>query len=92
MFFVQLFHAAQVALSAYGLQVSYVAITNLQQYEERTKKAAKYSNEAGRRLHKTRTTQASGALAVHPPPSTSRKQDRIANRNRYSYPSAQLFS
>ncbi|CAD0110727.1 unnamed protein product [Aureobasidium uvarum] len=64
MFFTQLLHTGQVALCAYGAYVSYIAISNLQQYEETSKKAAKYSTEAERQLHKTRTTQSSGAICI----------------------------
>ncbi|GAB7352067.1 hypothetical protein MBLNU459_g2573t1 [Dothideomycetes sp. NU459] len=64
MVLVQLLHVPQAALAAYGLYVSYVCISNLRQYEDATKKAAEYSAEAERQLHATRTTQASGALAV----------------------------
>ncbi|KAI0123704.1 hypothetical protein BJ170DRAFT_92258 [Xylariales sp. AK1849] len=62
--FLQILHLAQAALAAYGGQQSYVAITNLQKYEETSEKLAKYSNEASRQLHKTRTTQTSGAAAI----------------------------
>jgi hypothetical protein len=62
--FLQLLHLAQAGLAAYGGQQSYVAITNLRKYEATSKKLAKYSNEAERQLHKTRTTQALGALAI----------------------------
>ena len=61
-------HAAQAAFSAYTLYLSSISIRNLQQYEETSKKAAKYSNVAENQLHKTRTTQASGALTVIYPP------------------------
>ena len=64
MFFTQLLHTGQVALCAYGAYVSYIAIRNLQEYEDMSKKAAKYSFEAERQLHKTRTTQSSGAICV----------------------------
>jgi len=57
-------HALQAAFSAYTLSLSSISIRNLQKYEETSKKAAKYSNIAEHQLHKTRTTQASGALAV----------------------------
>ena len=67
MFFTQLLHGGQVALCAYGAYVSYIAISNLQQYEETSKKAAKYSTEAEKQLHKTRTTQSSGAICVSYP-------------------------
>lgn len=54
-------------LSLYAAQKSYIAITNLQRYEERTEKAAKHLDKAERDLYKTRVTQASGAAAVgHP--------------------------
>ena len=44
----------------------YLSITSsglLMRYEEKTKKAAKYSNEAGRQLQKTRTTQGAAIIA-----------------------------
>jgi hypothetical protein len=59
-----LLHVGQAGLAVYGGQQSYTAITNLQKYEDASKKLAKYSNEAERQLHKTRTTQASAALAL----------------------------
>ncbi|KAF7453128.1 hypothetical protein A1F94_011819 [Pyrenophora tritici-repentis] len=52
------------ALSAYGLYLSYQNITRLQQYEERSEKAAEWSNTAAERLHKTRTTQTSGTVTL----------------------------
>lgn len=67
-------HAAQAALSAYGLYYSYQCITKLRQYEERSKKAAKYSNTAADQLHRTRTTQASAAIAVSLPAHPSARQ------------------
>lgn len=51
-------------LSLYAAQKSYIAITNLQRYEERTEKAAKHLDKAAHDLYKTRVTQASGAAAV----------------------------
>lgn len=51
-------------LSLYAAQKSYIAITNLQQYEERTEKAAKYLDKAADDLYETRATQASGAASV----------------------------
>jgi hypothetical protein len=57
-------HALQASFSAYTLYLSSISIRNLQKYEETSKKAAKYSNIAEQQLHKTRTTQASGALSV----------------------------
>jgi hypothetical protein len=62
--FMRLLHLVQAALSTYGLYNSYLAITNLQTYEETTKRLAKYSDEVGKQLQQTRTTQATGALAV----------------------------
>lgn len=62
--FLQLLHLAQAGLAAYGGQQSYIAVTNLQKYEKTSEKLAKYSNEAERQLHKTRTTQTSGAAAI----------------------------
>ena len=51
-------------LSLYATKISYLAIKNLQKYEERSEKAAKYFDKAARDLYKTRVTQASGAAAV----------------------------
>ena len=51
-------------LSLYAAQKSYIAITNLQKYEERSEKAAKHLDKAAHDLYKTRVTQASGAAAV----------------------------
>lgn len=59
-------------LSLYAAQKSYIAITNLQQYEERTEKAAKHLDKAAHDLYKTRVTQASGAAAVCIPTSLRR--------------------
>jgi hypothetical protein len=55
------------ALSGYGLFLSYQNITRLQQYEQQSEKAAEWSNTAAERLHKTRTTQASGTISVRFP-------------------------
>ena len=57
-------HALQAGTSIYGLYNSCISITNLQQYEEKSEKAAEWSNTAAHQLHKTRTTQTTGALAV----------------------------
>ena len=51
-------------LSLYASQKSYIAITNLQKYEEKSEKAAKHLDKAAHELYKTRVTQASGAGAV----------------------------
>lgn len=54
----------QACLSAYTIYLSSIIIPKLRQYEEKSEKAAQYSSTAERQLHKTRTTQTSGALAV----------------------------
>jgi len=59
-----LLHVSQACLSAYSLYLSTLTIPKLQQYEEKSKKAAQYSDTAEHQLHKTRTTQASGALST----------------------------
>lgn len=64
----RLVHAGQVLLGSYAAYNSYIAITNLQTYEATSKKLAEWSDEAAKQLHKTRTTQAAGALAVRPIP------------------------
>lgn len=56
-----------LALTTYTLHLSYNNITRLQQYEERSEKAAKYSNTVAQRLSKTRKTQTSGTLVVRTP-------------------------
>lgn len=57
-------YALQTAFGGYNLYLASISISNLQQYEESTKKAAKYSSIAESQLHKTRMTQATGTLAV----------------------------
>lgn len=57
-------YGAQAAFSAYNLYLASTSISNLMGYEEKSKKAAEYSNIAEHQLHKTRTTQASGTIAV----------------------------
>ncbi|KAJ8119323.1 hypothetical protein ONZ43_g3705 [Nemania bipapillata] len=57
-------HITQIVIAAYGAMQSQVAISKLLEYEEATKKLAKISSEAERQLHKTRTTQASGAVTI----------------------------
>lgn len=59
-----LIHTVQISLSAYSLYLDFISIRNLQGYEEKSKKAAEWSNTAAHQLHKTRTTQASGTGAV----------------------------
>lgn len=60
----KLIHVAQIVIAAYGAMQSQAAISKLLEYEDATKKLAKISSEAERQLHKTRTTQASGAIAI----------------------------
>ncbi|KAI8946513.1 hypothetical protein F4801DRAFT_593292 [Xylaria longipes] len=60
----KLIHVAQIVIAAYGAMQSQVAISKLLEYKDATKKLAKISSEAGRQLHKTRTTQASCAVAI----------------------------
>jgi hypothetical protein len=65
--FQQLFpfiYTLQAAFSAYNLYLASISITNLQKYEEKSEKAAEWSDTAEKQLHKSRTTQASGTLAV----------------------------
>ena len=58
------YHLAQACLDAYTGFLSQGAIRKLLIYEERTEQAAQYSNTAAEQLHKTRTTQAAGAISV----------------------------
>ncbi|KAI1423387.1 hypothetical protein F5Y12DRAFT_757486 [Xylaria sp. FL1777] len=60
----KLVHLAQIVIAAYGAMQCQVAITRLLEYEDATKKLAKISSEAERQLHKTRMTQAAGAIAI----------------------------
>lgn len=62
--FVRVTHCALVGLSLFGIACSYFAITQLRGYEQTTKKLAKWSEVVEQELSKTRTTQASGAIAV----------------------------
>jgi hypothetical protein len=57
-------YSLQAAFGAYNLYLASISISNLQKYEEASKKAAEYSNIAESQLHKTRTTQATSAIAV----------------------------
>ncbi|KAF1948966.1 hypothetical protein CC80DRAFT_497817 [Byssothecium circinans] len=58
---------ALLTLTSHALNLSYTNIRLLQTYEQKTEKAAKYSNTAAWRLRKTRTTQGSGTVAVSLP-------------------------
>ncbi|KYG41567.1 hypothetical protein M433DRAFT_75580 [Acidomyces richmondensis BFW] len=64
MLYLRLVQGTQAYLAGRGLYHSYYAIINLQKYEDAAKKLAEWSSEADRQLHKTRTTQASGAVTV----------------------------
>jgi hypothetical protein len=65
--FLSLQHVCQIVLSLYGFSYSFIAITNLQKYEETTKKASKWSKEVENQLFKTRMTQGTGIITVHTP-------------------------
>lgn len=56
--------ALLAALSTYTGYYSYISITDMQTYEEKTKKAAEWSNIAEEQLSQTRTTEGAGAVAV----------------------------
>ncbi|KAI0910169.1 hypothetical protein F4823DRAFT_562227 [Ustulina deusta] len=60
----KLAHLAQIVIAVYGAMQCQVAISRLVEYEDATKKLAKISGEVERQLHKTRTTQAAGAIAI----------------------------
>ncbi|KIW71999.1 hypothetical protein PV04_00223 [Phialophora macrospora] len=62
--FLELYHAIQACISMFAALLSVMAIYNLNQWEPQAESASRYSNTASRQLHKTRTTQASGALAT----------------------------
>ena len=63
-FLLQAFHLGQAMLASYTALLSYTSILKLNTYEKMSEKAAGYSNTAEHQLHKTRTTMASGALAI----------------------------
>lgn len=58
------YHVGQATASVYSGLLSAMAIYNLQKREAQTEQAAQYSNMVANQLHKTRTTQTSGVLAV----------------------------
>ncbi|KAK8221470.1 hypothetical protein IWZ01DRAFT_537378 [Phyllosticta capitalensis] len=58
------FHLLKALNSAYGLYFCAKSITNLQKYEEKTEKAAEYSDTVATELRKTRTTQGSALIAT----------------------------
>ncbi len=57
-------YTLQVVSSIYGVYLSYQSISSLRKHEEKSEKAAKWSNTAEHQLYKTRITQASGLGAV----------------------------
>ena len=65
--FSEILHTLQAVCSAYGTYLSYRSIASLRKYEEKSEKAAKWSNTAEQQLYKTRITQASGLGAVSVP-------------------------
>ncbi|KAJ9606369.1 hypothetical protein H2200_009330 [Cladophialophora chaetospira] len=60
----EMYHAIQACVSVFAGLLSAMAIYTLNQWEPQAETASRYSNKASRELHKTRTTQASGALAT----------------------------
>jgi hypothetical protein len=59
-----LLHCIQASLSGYALYHASISIPNLQKYESKSEKAAKYSKTAADQLQRTRSTQAVGTFAV----------------------------
>ncbi|KAL3419884.1 hypothetical protein PVAG01_08383 [Phlyctema vagabunda] len=57
-------HTVQSTFAAYNLYVGTQTVSNLLEYEEKSKKAAEYSNVAENQLYKTRTTQATSIASV----------------------------
>ncbi len=71
-------YASQAIISCWGAFQSVNAVTNLQKYEKTSEKLAEWSDTAKEHLHKTRTTQTTGALTVHlPPPSPQTPQAHV---------------
>ncbi|TKA82506.1 hypothetical protein B0A55_01224 [Friedmanniomyces simplex] len=62
--YLQFMYASQAIICCWGGYQSVNAITNLRKYEETSEKLAEWSDTAKQHLHKTRTTQTTGALAV----------------------------
>ena len=60
--FLPLLHLPQACLSACTVFLSSIVVPKLQHYEEKTQEAVEYANIVKDQLHKTRTTQTSGAL------------------------------
>jgi hypothetical protein len=73
------FHTSQIGLSLWVLNFSRIVVPKLQQYEDKSKKAAEYSQAAADQLLKTRATQASGVIAVSKP-SISRRSYHVPTR------------
>lgn len=63
-FAIPAYHVGQAILTSYTALLSYTSIVKLRKYEEKTEKAAGYSNTVEHQLHKTQTTMTSGALAT----------------------------
>jgi hypothetical protein len=83
-----LIHIVQASFSAYNLYLASIAISKLQKYEGTSKKAAKYSTIAENQLHKTRTTQACGTLAVSLPSPVVLLYTKLISRDRFYSPSS----
>lgn len=63
---------AGIALtSAYAATLSRTAILDVLNYEDKAKKAAKWSNIAEDALQETTTSEGAGAVAVRPPTTSS---------------------
>ncbi|KAK1064406.1 hypothetical protein LTR74_008731 [Friedmanniomyces endolithicus] len=62
--YLQFMYASQAIISCWGAFQSVNAVTNLQKYEKTSEKFAEWSDTAKEHLHKTRTTQTTGALTV----------------------------
>ncbi|KAK0345548.1 hypothetical protein LTR91_025353 [Friedmanniomyces endolithicus] len=76
--YLQFMYASQAIISCWGAFQSVNAVTNLQKYEKTSEKLAEWSDTAKEHLHKTRTTQTTGALTVHlPPPSPQTPQAHV---------------
>ena len=75
-----LLHALQIGISTYGVYLCYNSITSLRKYEEKSERAAKWSNTAERQLYKTRVTQASGLAAVSARSAAITKSSSILGR------------
>lgn len=82
-----LLHACQAAFGTYNLYLASIAIRNLHGYEGPAETAARYSNTAKDQLRQTRTTQASGAIAVCMPYLCASRPQLDLNSSPISFPS-----